>query len=99
LSTPLEKLLIGKALFFLTSRFLPTRFAVEIERLKTEMDSNQKEVQTPLATFPTLFDPCTSQKIRERFARVNDNALSGWFMTAGLNNSTQSRRMNAVQLT
>jgi hypothetical protein len=54
---------------------------------------------TLLATFPTLFDKCTPQKIRKRFSRVANQDLTNWLKTAGLTDSTQSRRMIALQLT
>ena len=46
-----------------------------------------------LATFPTLFDTCTPEKIRSRLSRVSNKTLNDWIETSGLSNSTQSRRM------
>lgn len=45
-----------------------------------------------LATFATLFDTCKAAKIRERFARVSNQDLKAWLKTAGLTDSTQSKR-------
>lgn len=50
-----------------------------------------------LAVFPTLFDTCTPTKIRERFAKVCNKDLKHWLRTAGLTNSTQSRRTRAYR--
>ena len=51
-----------------------------------------------LAMFPTLFDQCTPQKIRARLSRVSNQALAEWIEGAGLKNSTQSRRMQALRV-
>lgn len=50
---------------------------------------------TLLATFATLFDTCTTAKIRTRFANVTNKKLKAWVRKAGLTNSTQARRMRA----
>lgn len=50
---------------------------------------------TLLATFATLFDTCTTAKIRTRFANVTNKKLKAWIRKAGLTNSTQARRMSA----
>jgi hypothetical protein len=49
---------------------------------------------TLLATFATLFDTCTTEKIRARFANVTNKKLNAWVKKAGLTNSTQARRMS-----
>jgi hypothetical protein len=54
---------------------------------------NRGTFTTLLATFPTLFDTCTPQKIRERLSSVSNKSLSQWLQNNGLTNSTQSRRM------
>lgn len=51
-----------------------------------------------LAMFPTLFDDVTPQKIRARLSRVSNQGLAEWIEGAGLKNSTQSRRMQAMQV-
>lgn len=48
---------------------------------------------TLLATFPTLFDKCTPEKIRKRLMTVTNKKLDQWIEAAGLKDSTQSRRM------
>lgn len=48
-----------------------------------------------LAVFATLFDTCTPEKIRERFASTGNTELQAWIQEAGLTNSTQSRRTRA----
>lgn len=50
-----------------------------------------------LAVFATLFDDCTPEKIRRRFASVCNDDLQMWLKEAGLLNSTQSRRTRAYQ--
>jgi hypothetical protein len=50
-----------------------------------------------LATFPTLFDQCTPEKIRERFQRVRCKELKEWITAAGLSDSTQNRRMRSAR--
>lgn len=60
---------------------------------------NRGTFTTLLATFPTLFDKCTPEKIRKRFAAVTNKKLDDWLRNAGLNDSTQSRRMLALKLT
>jgi hypothetical protein len=49
-----------------------------------------------LATFATLFDQCTPEKIRERFRRVGCRELREWITAAGLRDSTQTRRMRSA---
>jgi hypothetical protein len=48
-----------------------------------------------LAAFPTLFDTCTPEKIRKRFAAVSNKVVRAWIESAGLTNSTQARRTKA----
>lgn len=48
-----------------------------------------------LAVFATLFDTCTPEKIRYRFATTGNAELQSWIQEAGLTNSTQSRRTRA----
>jgi hypothetical protein len=50
-----------------------------------------------LATFATLFDTCTPQKIAARFPAVSNRDLTTWLQNAHLTNSTQSRRIKAYQ--
>ncbi len=52
---------------------------------------------TLLAVFPTLFDRCTPEKIRHRFAAVSNAALKSWFHESNLTNSTQSRQTKAYR--
>ncbi|MFN5626266.1 MAG: hypothetical protein ACK5DM_20115 [Planctomyces sp.] len=49
-----------------------------------------------LATFATLFDQCTPEKIRKRFQRVGCRELQAWITGAGLRDSTQTRRMRSA---
>jgi hypothetical protein len=58
---------------------------------------NRGTFTTLLATFPTLFDHCTPAKIRDRLLRVRNKDLAVWVKAAGLSNSTQARRMQALQ--
>lgn len=57
---------------------------------------NRGTFTTLLATFPTLFDDCTSAKIRDRLLRVRNKDLANWVKAAGLADSTQARRMRAA---
>jgi hypothetical protein len=50
-----------------------------------------------LATFPTLFDQCTPEKIRERFQRVRCRELKEWITAAGHSDSTQNRRTRSAR--
>jgi len=58
---------------------------------------NRGTFTTLLATFPTLFDHCTAAKIRDRLSRVSNKDLAAWVKSAGLSNSTQARRTQAMQ--
>jgi hypothetical protein len=58
---------------------------------------NRGTFTTLLATFPTLFDHCTPAKIRDRLSRVSNQDLVAWVKGAGLSDSTQARRMQAMQ--
>jgi hypothetical protein len=60
-----------------------------------QVHHNRGTFTSLLATFPTLFDNCTAEKIRKRFASVNNKDVKTWLEQAGLTDSTQSRRMKA----
>lgn len=60
-----------------------------------QVNQNRGAFTSLLATFPTLFDDCTAEKIRERFGRVSNRDVAAWVEQAGLGDSTQSRRMKA----
>ena len=48
-----------------------------------------------LAVFANQFDECTAEKIRARFTGVLNKDVKAWLKSAGLTNSTQSRRTRA----
>jgi hypothetical protein len=52
-----------------------------------------------LASFATLFDTCTPEKIAARFPQVSNRDLTAWLQDSHLANSTQSRRTKAYQPT
>jgi hypothetical protein len=52
-----------------------------------------------LASFATLLDTCTPQKIAARFSAVSNRELTTWLQDSGLTNSTQSRRTKVYQPT
>lgn len=54
---------------------------------------NRGTFTTLLATFATLFDKCTPEKIRERLTQVSNQDLRNWLQSSGLTNSTQARRV------
>ncbi len=58
---------------------------------------NRGTFTTLLATFPTLLDRCTPAKIRKRLSRVKNQDLADWVAAAGLSNSTQAHRTQALQ--
>jgi hypothetical protein len=58
---------------------------------------NRGTFTTLLAVFPTLFDTCTAEKIRERFRFVSNQHVKNWLTKAGLTNSTQYRRTQAYR--
>lgn len=58
---------------------------------------NRGTFTTLLAVFPTLFDTCTAEKIRERFGSTSNRDVKTWLTEAGLLNSTQSRRTQAYR--
>jgi len=58
---------------------------------------NRGTFTTLLAIFPTLFDTCTAEKIRERFSLISNQHVKNWLTKAGLTNSTQYRRTRAYR--